>query len=224
MRDHICIYLDESGDLGFNFDKKRTPRYFIITLLVCHNQAAVTHFKRAIRKTYKTKLSVAQSDIRELKGTKTICAIKKYFYRQISHIKDWHLYGIVLDKHLLKKKLGGVLPSEQRIYNHLSKEVLAQVDLSSIKSQLLLVVDKRKGKEGINEFNKYLSNHLEATLPLNIAYDISHERSHENPILQAVDMFCWGIGRHYEHDDQEWLSVYKDRLTIMELNDFGGIK
>ena len=27
------IFLDESGDLGFNFKKKKTSRYFIVTLL-----------------------------------------------------------------------------------------------------------------------------------------------------------------------------------------------
>ncbi len=27
------IFLDESGDLGFNFKKKRTSKYFVVTLL-----------------------------------------------------------------------------------------------------------------------------------------------------------------------------------------------
>ena len=33
------IFLDESGDLGFDFSKKRTSRYFIITcLFVSHKR------------------------------------------------------------------------------------------------------------------------------------------------------------------------------------------
>jgi len=31
----VIIYLDESGDLGFDFSKAKTTSTFIITLLVC---------------------------------------------------------------------------------------------------------------------------------------------------------------------------------------------
>lgn len=219
----LSIYLDESGDLGFNFENKGTPRYFIITLLVCYNKLAISQFKNAARRTLKNKLKTKKINLRELKGADTTLVAKKYFYRHVVQSKDWHLYGIVLDKHKLKNKLEA-LPNEHRIYNYLSKEVLRQVNLTELKSSLLLVVDKRKGKRGINEFNKYLSNHLEAILPLNVTYDISHEQSHENPILQAVDMFCWGIRRYYEHKEDAWISIYEERLTLVEVDDFLGIK
>ena len=189
MNDYLSIYLDESGDLGFNFGNKGTPRYFIITLLVCYNKSAIIQFKNAVKRTLKNKLKTKKKNARELKGTDTMLLAKKYFYRHVPESKDWHLYGIVLDKHKLKNKLAS-LPSEHRIYNYLSKEVLRQVNLTLVKSNLLLVVDKRKGKHGINEFNKYLSNHLEATLPLNVTYDISHEQSHENPVYRQWICFA----------------------------------
>lgn len=37
MSDSQSFYLDESGDLGFNFENKGTPRYFSITVLACEN-------------------------------------------------------------------------------------------------------------------------------------------------------------------------------------------
>jgi hypothetical protein len=217
----VIIYLDESGDLGFNF-KKNTPRYFVITLLACRNKEAANQFKRAVKRTLKNKFSKMKQQPSELKGTTTTLAIKKYFYRCATESNDWHIYSIVLDKHKLKSKLEP-LPSEHRLYNHLSKEILRQVDLTGI-SQLLLVLDKRKGKQGINEFNKYLSFHLEAMLPLNIVYDISHESSHMNLGLQSVDIFCWGIHRSYEFGDREWIDIYEEKLTLIEDNNFAGIK
>ena len=223
MNECLYIYLDESGDLGFNFKNKGTPRYFIITLLVCHNKFAISQFKNAVRRTLKNKLKTKRINFKELKGTNTTLMAKKYFYRYVTQTKDWHLYSIVLDKHQLKNKLKS-LPNEHRIYNYLSKEVLKQVNLTKEQSDLLLVVDKRKGKRGINEFNKYLSNHLEAILPLNVTYDIAHEQSHENPMLQAVDIFCWGILRYYEHKDDAWVSLYKKMLTLVEVDNFLGIK
>lgn len=223
MNDSLFIYLDESGDLGFNFENKGTPRYFIITLLGCHNELTVNKIKSAVRRTIKNKLKTRKSNIHELKGTNTTLSVKEYFYNQIDQSKDWHLYGIILDKHKLKDRLP-FLPPEHRLYNYLSREVLKQVELKNLGSNLLLVVDKRKGKRGINEFNKYLSNHLEAILPLSVTYDISHEQSHENPTLQAADIFCWGIRRYYEHKDDAWLSVYRERLTLVEIDQLVDIK
>lgn len=153
------IYLDESGDLGFNFENSYTRQYFIISLLVCSNKATIQQIDKAVKRTLKNKLHAKKSRPSELKGTETTLAIKKYFYRHIEYIGNWRLYSIVLDKKKLKKYTS-LLPTEHRIYNHLSKEILKAVNLTDIKSQLLLVVDKRKGKEGINEFDKYLSNHL----------------------------------------------------------------
>lgn len=98
------------------------------------------------------------------------------------------------------------------------------MNLNNVKSQLLLVVDKRKKKGGVNEFNKYLSYHLEAMLPLNVMFDISHEQSHDNSGLQAVDIFCWGIHRLHEYDDDTWFSVYQDKVTLLEADNFTDIK
>ncbi len=223
MTEHTSIYLDESGDLGFNFSNKGTPRYFIITLLTCHNGDTVEHIKKSVRRTLKNKLQTKKRRPIELKGTETTIAIKNYFYRHLSKSNDWTLHSIILDKHKLANSLS-YLPSEHRLYNYLSKEILKELDLNTINTGLLLTVDKRKGRKRINEFNRYLSNHLEAMLPLQVTYDISHEQSHENLVLQAVDLFCWGVRRLYEYGDDVWYNVYKDRVNLMELTSFLGIK
>lgn len=192
--ENIFIYLDESGDLGFNFTNKGTPRYFIITLLICNHSDTVEHIKKAVKRTLKNKLQTKRHRPIELKGTETTIAVKDYFYKHLSKSDNWNLYSIILDKQKLASSLLQ-LPNEHRVYNYLSKEILRKINLHNINKRLLLTIDKRKGKKGINEFNKYLSNHLEAMLPLNVAYDISHEQSHENLVLQAADLFCWGIRR-----------------------------
>ncbi len=223
MSDVLSIYLDESGDLGFNFANKGTPRYFIIGLLVCENKSAINQFKKAVERTLKNKVKTSDGGSRELKGSNSTLAIKKYFYKHAEESKDWHVYGIVLDKHKLKNKTQS-LPHENKIYNYLTREILARVSLEAIKSRFVLVVDKGKGRHGMSEFNKYIATHLEARMPLNVLRNISHEESHKNPMLQAVDMFCWGIRKFYEHKDNSWISVYENRLTLIEENNFTDIK
>lgn len=219
----MYIFLDESGDLGFDFDNKGTPRYFVITLLVCHTKNTVDQLKRAVTRTLKNKINSKNNHSTELKGINTSVSIKRYFYRHMPTSQDWQLYSIVLDKHLLLNQVD-FLPSEHRLYNYLAKEILRQVNFNNLKNHLLLVVDKRKGRKGINEFNKYLTNHLEAIIPLNVIFGISHEQSFENPGLQAVDLFCWGIRRSFEYNDNEWFNDFQDRVLLTSIDKITDIK
>ena len=43
----MIIFLDESGDLGFDFSNPKTSRKFVITLLVCQSHDSVKGFRKA---------------------------------------------------------------------------------------------------------------------------------------------------------------------------------
>ena len=52
------IFLDESGDLGFDFTKKRTTKYFVVTLLFVDEkrpiEKVVRDIHRGLRKKYRS--------------------------------------------------------------------------------------------------------------------------------------------------------------------------
>ena len=62
------IFLDESGDLGFDFSKKRTTKYFVITVLFTLNkrpiEKCVKNVHRGLRKKYK-KISILHAYVEE---------------------------------------------------------------------------------------------------------------------------------------------------------------
>ncbi len=207
----MIIFLDESGDLGFDFENKNSSRFFVITLLACRNRNSMVMFDKAVKRTLKNKIHAKNCAINELKGTKTSFKIKKYFYTQISHQGDYTLHTIVLDKLKLKESLKN--HSKHRLYNFMSAQIVSQVDLSHSDS-ILLIVDRSKKRKEIEIFNTYLKNYLEGFAPLNTVCDISHERSHEKPTLQAVDLFCWGVFRYFEYGDKEWFSVYEHKMAV----------
>ncbi|MDA8415385.1 MAG: DUF3800 domain-containing protein [Desulfobacteraceae bacterium] len=74
----MIIYLDESGDLGFDFNKPKTSRKFVITLLVCQNRDAIDCFRKAVSRTLKNKINHKKGDrkVQELKGTGTSFEVK----------------------------------------------------------------------------------------------------------------------------------------------------
>lgn len=97
----MYVFLDESGDLGFDFNKNPS-KYFSITLLVCYNRSTLFSFKSAIKRTLLAKLNQKNTKIpiSELKGSNTTIKIKQYFYRQLLKYPDqsWEIYSIVVDK------------------------------------------------------------------------------------------------------------------------------
>ena len=210
----MIICLDESGDLGFDFNKPRTSKKFVITLLIINTPKATDNFRKAVRRTLKNKINRKRGKIfcQELKGTGTNQKIKEYFYRNLP-FSGWRIYSIILNKNRVYDSLR-TRQGKKKLYNFLARFILEKVDLSIAGSAVNLVIDRSKNNEEIRDFNQYIANHLEGLLPLNIPLYITHESSHNNPVLQAVDLFCWGLFRKYECNDWEWYKVFRKKIAF----------
>lgn len=205
------IYLDESGDLGFEFGDRNPSSHFIITLLVCDNQESAKAVKKSVEKTIKNKMNTKNHNTHELKGTGANLGIKTYFFKNAAKNNSWKIYSIILDKKILLNKLTGPI-DKHRIYNVLANHLLKQVDFS-FASTINLFVDWSKNRDGINEFDDMLRVTMDTILPLNVPFNISHIRSHESYGIQAVDLFCWGIYRKYVHRDEEWYDIFHCKIV-----------
>lgn len=127
----MFIYLDESGDLGFDFETKNPSSHFVMTLLVCNNQETAIIIKKAVERTRKNKLygKKKYKNCSELKGSGTSLDIKTYFYRNAISSTSWSIYTIVLDKKIVLGKLPQPIDTH-RIYNVLANHLLKQVNFS----------------------------------------------------------------------------------------------
>lgn len=211
----MIIYLDESGDLGFDFGSKHPSKKFVITLLACETGMVTRRFRTAVRRTLKNKLNRGKRGSRvaqELKGTGTTLAIKQYFYRH-SPKRGWKIYTVAVNKERVHGNFQ-TRTGKKKLYNYISRFLLEKVDLTTPGNAVTLVVDRSKNKDEIADFNQYLANQLDALLPLHVPLTIHHEHSHQNAGLQAVDLFCWGIFRKYERGDQEWYREYSGRIAF----------
>jgi len=211
----MFIYLDESGDLGFDFSKPKATKKFVITLLVCRSRQSQKDLRKAVRRTLRNKLNRSKNKKRivtELKGTNTSIEIKRYFFSKLKR-DDWGIYTIVLNKERVNPELRTKV-GKKKLYNFLARFILEQLPLRTAFTNVRLVVDKSKNREEIKDFNQYMWNHLQALLPLNTALDIDHLSSASDAGLQAVDLFCWGIFRKYEFGDCRWYRVYSSRIKF----------
>jgi len=210
------LYLDESGDLGFDFVNKRPSKYFTVTILALSCHDANRQMISGVKKTLRRKLNHSKRRKRiicELKGTGTTLDIKKYFYNQIKSVK-FGVYSITLNK---KKVFDRLAKDKSRVYNYISRKVLDQIPFEKNNGyRVELNLDKSMGKPEIAEFNSYIRRQLEGRLSPSVPLDIYHWLSHENYGLQAADLFCWGIFQKYERQNDEWLDVYNDKVRFNE--------
>ena len=207
----MYIYLDESGDLGFDFTKPGASRFFVITLLVIHSNEVNRKMLRMVERTIKEKVNRNKKgkDITlEFKGNNTDIRVKEYFYR---HIKDdyFDIFALILNKARVAQNLR---QKKEKLYNFVSRKLLEKCHFHKAEDRVILTVDKRKNKEGIEDFNRYLFNELRALIPLKVPFEQYHEASYSHKGLQAVDVFCWGIYRKYERADFEWYNYFLTKI------------
>ncbi len=213
----MFLYLDESGDLGFNFCNRKTSRYLVIGLLVFPDGiagvAAHTAMLKAVKRTLKNKLPKYTA---ELKGNKLSLAIKKYFLKGVKEQENWRLYMAIADKkawlsyhsnqdNKVKKKI---------LYDEIAKRLFFHVDNLETASNIDLIIDCSKNKNEILAFDDAINAALAKRLSKNSRLSIRHRSSQEEAGLQAIDLFCSGVSKKYEQGDIAWYKEFSTKIAV----------
>ncbi len=189
----LYLYLDESGDLGFDFFAKKPSKYFTVTVMLVQGMENRKKIAKAVKRTLQNKF-MAQSV--ELKGSKQSMEIKRYFYKHVAAV-PFELYALTLNK---KRVYDYLSQKKDRVYNFIARKVLDVIPFTSASVRVSLVIDRSKSKKEIREFDDYLIQQLSGKIEPKIPLDIDHHLSHEDLPLQAVDLFSWGIFSKYEKE------------------------
>lgn len=212
------LYLDESGDLGFDFVNKKPSKFFTITILAVHGKNGNRQLIKAIHKTLARKLNSKRKHKRivpELKGTQTTLAVKQYCLQQLETCAvPYTIFSLTLDKRKLYPRL---IKEKERVYNYLARRLLDTIRFENADTRVHLYIDKSKSKPEIADFNRYVERHIQGRLNPNVPLHILHEDSQKYPGLQVADMFCWGVFRKYERGETDWYSCYQKRMRLDEL-------
>jgi hypothetical protein len=207
------IYFDEMGDLGFDFGRGAS-NYFCIAAFVLHDNALLKFMEKAVAITMRRKMHIKKKNVvNELKGTTTEIAVKKYLWQHIAD-KPLEIHAIVFDK---QKVHPDMQRQRNRIYNYLAHLVVEKIDFKLGTDHLYVQIDRSKGKHGREEFNRELSDQIQAKVPLNVPLTIEHPLSERSKGVQLADVFGWGVYRKYEQKDTEWYDIFKEKLVTEQL-------
>ena len=158
------LYLDESGDLGFDFVNKRPSKFFTVAVLATQNIGNNRKIQKAVKVVLRRKLNPSSKRkriVEELKGERTTLEIKDYFFRQLKDTK-FAIYAITLNKVRVYEELS---QDKSRVYNFIARQVFDNIPFEkSVGKRIILTIDKSKGKKGIREFNRYIIDQLKGRI------------------------------------------------------------
>jgi len=211
------LYLDESGDLGFDFVNKKPSKFFTISILAVSGIEDNRKLTKGVKVTLRRKLNPKRHRrriVEELKGKDTTLEVKQYFYNQLSKVK-FEIYAITLNK---KRVFERLTKDKPRVYNFIARQVIDKIPFEKNHvNRVELIIDRSKSKPEIDEFNFYIRSQIQGRLDPKVTLDMYHWDSKQSAGLQAADMFCWGIFQKYERRGTEWLEIFKKKVRFEDL-------
>ena len=201
--------MDESGDLGFNEQKEKTSKNFIIAFLFSQN-------KNILDKIVKKVFNSLPQNIKK-KHSGTFHCYKeqpKVRLKLLSLLKDKKDISIMIIR-LNKGNVWTDLRQEKSIlYNYVVNILLNRVfskKLIPIKDKIVFIQSQRETNKLLNlNFKQYISQQVKKNHGVELVVEI--KRPSEEKALQIVDFVSWGVFRKYEHNDDTYYNIIKDLI------------
>lgn len=202
------IFLDESGDLGFDFRKKGTSRFFAVTFLFVGGSK--TPIEKLVKRTHSELKKKLKRRVGILHAVNEKPITRQRLLKQLAK-KDCTMMAIYLNKHKVFTKLQD---EKQVLYNYVTNILLDRVYTKR-------VIDTSKGIELIasrRETNKFLNENFKDYLRQKVrdnhrgSIRVSIKTPAEEKILQAVDFVSWAIFRKYEKDDDSYYNLIRNKI------------
>jgi hypothetical protein len=196
----MFVYLDESGDTGFKFNRG-SSRYFVITLLLVEDPLP---FHAAIEE-LRAGLGFAAGN--EFKWASSSHDVRWAFQRMLRR-QDFSARILVVDKSLMKAPH---LRQRETFYNFLVQMVLRQDD-ETIREATIVLDESIKNKKSKQHLATYLRRELNADPRVTKIKAVRYHRSHSDNLLQAADMLSGAIYTRYHRGNSDYLEYIRVKI------------
>lgn len=203
------IFLDESGDLGFDFSKKKTSSVFVLTFLFAANKDPV---ERIVKKIFKGFTALERNFHHgHLHCHKEQPKVRNQLLNLLAE-KDVSIMAIYLNK----KKVYTKLRDEKHVlYNYVANILIDRLmtkKLISIDRVINLVASRRETNKFLNQnFKDYLINQVGENHKLSI--NIQIRTPQEEKCLQVADFASWAIYRKIQYNDESYYNLIKQKIV-----------
>jgi hypothetical protein len=203
------IFVDESGDLGFDFEKKRTSKHFIISFLFSTSPRPL---QKAVKRTFKSmpdRHRMNHSGV--LHATKENPRVRTKLLKAIGESEEVTILSIYLNKSRVYTRLQD---EKQVLYNYVTNILLDRIfskKLLPTNQRIVLVASQRETNRFLNDnFKSYLNSQVKSNHSLDI--NIVIKTPAEEKALQAADFVSWALFRNQEIGDDSYYNLIKGRI------------
>jgi hypothetical protein len=202
--------MDESGDLGFNFKKVKTSKYFVITFVFTKDRVVL---ERMIKKVFK---GFSKKDIKNNNGTLHAFKESPKTRQKLLNIFHEKKAADIIVIYLNKSKVYTKLHDEKHVlYNYVANILLDRVctkKLIPIDEKIKIVASRRETNKFLNDnFKSYLKGQIKNNHKLDIEIEIASTFAEKG--LQVADMVSWAVFRKYEHGDDSYYNIIKQEIV-----------
>lgn len=196
---------------GFDFKKRKTTKYFVITFLFTDKKRPIEKIIRNLHAGLRKKYRMRDGVLHACREEPVTCT---RFCRQIIE-KDCKVMTIYLNK----KRVYTKLQNEKAVlYNYVINILLDRISTKRLiekDKKIMFIASRRETSKFLNlNFVNYLKNQSLNNHKLDI--DIKIKTPFEEKGLQAVDLISWAIFRKYEYGDESYYNIIRE--IIIEEN------
>src|SRR3989338_1374050 len=197
----MLIFMDESGDTGFQFSRL-SSKFFVLTIVIFDDLLDAEKANEGIKELRK-ELKLQES--LEFKfSTGTSNRVKRAFLQKLSKY-NFRYRSVVIDKTILAKR--EPLHPKDSLYMLVADQLFLRAE-DRVKNASVFV--DRITKSFVDDFNVYLKRRLNTRLE-KIIGRMKHQDSRSNNLLQLADMVCGAIYRKYNRSDDKFYKLIKKR-------------
>jgi hypothetical protein len=195
------LFQDESGDLGFDFSKSKTSRFFVITIVLM-DESAKRSAEKVVKNVFRKFAEPKSHKEGVLHAANEKPVVRSHLLKGIAK-KDIAIYAVILNKARVNDDLR---KQPAKLYNFVTKTLLRYVYkkgglLDANKNEL--VASRRETNRLLNDdFCHYLEGQMKKMSSSNFVVRIAPP--YEEKCLQIVDFACWSVYRTVAHGDDSY--------------------
>jgi hypothetical protein len=213
----LCIYADESGDLGWAFDapygKKGSSRYLTI-FAVCAEDAKCHHLNRVIRGLYK---AARWNTKHERKWIDAGLKSRIHFAQEAAKLSEAHpditYHAIVVNKQAVQPHLR---QDPNKLYNYMLGLLLLK-EMAKHKNVTFLPDNRSVKVASGNSLHDYLQTQLWYELGVETRLKTEATDSKQSITLQFADMMAGVVGSKFELGSGEPFQILAEHVSLKKL-------
>lgn len=203
----MYIYLDESGDLGFN---RQSSKHYVIAVLATRDPKTIENALKRYRRKIRRAPSKRNRKLGEFKFNKAPDNVKIDIL-DIINSKNVELGYVHVEKVRVYQQLR---EKRNEFYAYMCRVLLDKFLIETPDPKIDLIVDRQFAKKHRANFNQYLGWNITELLDGVKVLNIAHRDSHQELCLQAVDFVCGAVYRCYNQHDPKYFEMVKNKCIV----------